>query len=339
MGQIYICITVDWEGEYLDNITDLINMRKQIGFDVPFTHFICSNYFLTDSNTENTADYIKTAIKPHDEVGLHIHCYKELIENVPTVAFKTDQNYYNVPSWFEENIAKKIIPSYKRNVTGRGVPLSIYTKTEIEKIITVSRDLLCKHLNLEQIKGFRAGGWIANDTVLDIVEDLGFTYDSSAVAPSILSQGFSRNSLGNKKDDFGDKNGLFTEHLLKLWGYNQQTDGFLKNSNILQYHKQEAIQTHSQAFKYNKLVEIPNNCGLTDFCSPHKTVLPLIKQYLHKIEQNPDESFLIVYGCHQEGDKYYKNQLLEFFSEITKLNSADIKFIRMEEVIELGLVK
>ena len=218
MGHIYVSITVDWEGEELRHVDELIKIRKRIGNEIPFTHFICPNYFVSNFNHEFTLNKIKSAITPYDEVGLHVHCYSELINNVPGVEFRTEQNYHNVPGWFEEKIVKKIIPSYQRHVSGRGVPLSVYSKGEIEKIITVSKKLLSQHLQLDKINGFRAGGWIANDTVLKAVEKLNFSYDSSAVAPSIFSQGFSIDNPGNKKDDFGDSNGVFTEQLLKLWG-------------------------------------------------------------------------------------------------------------------------
>ena len=145
--------------------------------------------------------------------------------------------------------------------------------------------------------------------------------------------------MGNKKDGFGDKNGIFTEHLLKLWGYDEQTEGFLKNTNILKYNKQEAIQTNSQVFKYNYLVEIPNNCGLTDFCSVHQTVLPLINEYLTEIHENTNKSYIIVYGCHQEGDTHYKTNLLELFYELKKLDTSLIRFIRMEDALNLNLIK
>lgn len=334
MGHIYVCITVDWEGEDLSQIDNLIKIRKKIGSEIPFTHFICPNYFVSNSNHEFNVDKIKSAIRTYDEVGLHIHCYKELINNIPGVEFRKEQNYHNVPGWFEEKIVKKIIPSYQRHVSGRGVPLSVYTKSEIEKIITVSKELLRQHLQLDKVSGFRAGGWIANDTVLEVVEKLDFIYDSSAVAPSIFSQGFSKKNIGNKIDDLGDSNGVFTEQLLKLWGYNQQPEGFLKNINILHYNNQEAIQIHSQPFKYNKLIEIPNNCALTEFCSAQKTVIPLIKKYLKILQQNPHESFVIVYGCHQEGDIKFKKDLLKFFFELSKLDNSLIKFVRMDELIK-----
>lgn len=339
MGHIYICITIDWEGESLDQVYDLIKIRERIKMDVPFTHFICPNYFIKNANHEFTVDKIKRAIAPSDEIGLHIHCYKELIKNIPDVEFRTEHNYHNVLGWFEEKVIKKIIPSYNGNVSGCGVPLSVYSKSEIERIITFSKELLCKHLQLNNLSGFRAGGWIANDEVLEVVEKLNFEYDSSAVAPSIFSQGFEKDNIGNKKDDFGDKNGIFTEHLLKLWGYNQQAEGFLKNINILRYHKQEAIHIDSQAYKCNQLVEIPNNCAMTDFCSPHKTVLPLIEKHQQRLLQDPDESYLIVYGCHLESDIQYKIKLVEFFLELSKLDNSQIEFIRMDEVIKLGLVK
>ncbi len=334
MGHIYVCITVDWEGEELSKINDLIKIRKQIGNEIPFTHFICPNYFVSNFNNEFIVNKIKSAITPYDEVGLHIHCYKGLINNVPGVEFRKEQNYHNVPGWFEEKIVKKIIPSYRRNVSGRGVPLSVYSKGEIEKIITVCKELLTQHLQLDEVNGFRAGGWIANDTVLEVVEKLNFVYDSSAVAPSIFSHGFSKNNTGNKIDNRGDSNGIFTEHLLKLWGFNMQPEGFLKNINILHYNNQEAIQIHSQPFRFNKIIEIPNNCALTEFCSAQKTVLPLIKKYLQSLEQNPNESFVIVYGCHQEGDIQFKNDLLKFFFELSRLDTSLIKFVRMDEVIK-----
>ena len=335
MGHIYICITIDWEGESLESVSDLISIRNKIDTKIPFTHFICPNYFIRNLQS-NTSNIIKNAIEPIDEVGLHIHCYKELIESISGIEFRTEENYHNTLSWFEENIIKKIFPKYHRNISGRGVPLSVYSKDEIRKIIAKSKDLLQENLNIVNINGFRAGGWIANDTVLDVVEESNFKYDSSAVAPSILSQGFSVMSTGNKLDDYGDNTKIFTEHLIKLWGYKIIKQGFLKNENILRFNNQQAIKIDSKPFNYNSLLEIPNNCGLTDFCSYQKTLIPLVKEYQKAIIEDPDNSFLIVYGCHQEGDLYYKNLLLDFLQEIQKLDSSSIKFIRMQDVLNIS---
>lgn len=337
MGKVYICITVDWEGEHLNNVEELISIRKKIGSDIPFSHFICPNYFTSYANPVDNAKAILSAIEPIDEVGLHIHCYKDLIKSIPGLLFKTDNNYHNTLSWFEKKIVKKVLPAYNRSISGRGVPLSTYTKNEIEKIISKSKELLCDSLILNNISGFRAGGWIANDTVLEIVAKLGFLYDSSAVAPSILSQGYTHQNRGDLTDDYGDKNGIFTDHILDLWGYQQNEGGFLKNKNILQAQNCKAIQITSQPYQVNSLYEIPNNCGLSDFCTVEKTVFPLIKCYIKNIELNPELSFLIVYGCHQEGDYQYKKELLNLFSSLSKIDSSFIKFIRMNEVSALNL--
>lgn len=339
MGKIYICITVDWEGENLKFVDDLLKIRKEIDSDIPFTHFICPNYFT--QNIKGAAQSIKKAIKPIDEIGLHIHCYRDLINYIPDVSFKTDHNYYNVPGWFENRIINKIFPKYQRSVSGRGVPLSVYNKSEIEKIINKSKSLLCDNLNIDAIKGFRAGGWIANDTILEITEKSGFKYDSSAIAPSILSNGYSENNMGTFEDDYGDKNGVFSEYIVKLWGYMEQTEGFLKNTKILEAQKGMAVQTTLQPYLINNLLEIPNNCGLSDFCSVEKTVFPLINEYLFKIQQDSDLSYVIVYGCHQEGAMEYKKQMLRLFSKLEAMDTSMVEFKRMDEIFEfkrLGLL-
>lgn len=333
MGHINICLTVDWEGENLDNLNDLIVLRKHIGEEIPFTHFICPNYFLTTNNTKKTAAKIKQAIHLNDEIALHIHCYKDLIKYTSDIAFRTDQNYHKVPNWLEKKVITKIIPFYKRKITGRGVPLSVYNKEEITTIINDSRNLLCEHLNLKSISGFRAGGWIANDEVLEVVDALNFKYDSSAVSPSIFSQGLSKDDEGNKKDDYGNKNGIFADHLLNLWGYRLQTSGFLKNEKIRLYNNNEAVDINTQPFKFNQLVEIPNNCGLTDYCSFEKTVIPLIKEQLNRLAENPNQSFTIVYGCHQEDEMLNKLNLIEFINQISEIDSPLIKFIKMKDVL------
>lgn len=332
MGKVYICITVDWEGENLQNTGDLIQIRRKIAGDIPFTHFICPNYFLHDKNSDRPIHRIKAAIRPVDEIGLHIHCYRELIQSIPGLVFRTDHNYHNIPGWFENKIIKKIFPFYHRKITGRGVPLSVYNNEEIEQIIEHSVNLLSEKLQIEKILGFRAGGWIANDNVLDIVLKYGFLYDSSAVPPVLLSNGYNRNSQGNGMDDYNDHNGIFTEQVVNLWGYSHHTEGYLKNIKIHGAYDNGSIETETQPFYYDNLLEIPDNCALTDFCSPQKTVIPLINKYVRNLRENPRNSFLIVYGCHQEGDLFYKQQLLFFINEVLKLYPADVDFIRLNQV-------
>lgn len=332
MGMINICITVDWEGEHLDNVYDLIKMREHFKCKVPLTHFICPNYFVQTQSQATNRHLIDQALQPTDEVALHIHCYKELIDHIGEINFKTEQNYHNPPNWFEEKFIKKIFPAYSRNISGRGVPLSVYSPKEIQAIVASCQELLKKNIGRDDIKGFRAGGWIANDDVLEIVSELGFRYDSSAVPPSILSSGYSRGHRGNKKDDYHDANGIFTEHIIKLWGYQKQENGFLKNTKILEANNGKAIQVTTQPFKFKNITMIPNNCALADFCSPSKTIIPLIKKTLYQSVIHPGNSYVLVFGCHQEGDYFYKEQLVRFVNSVIKMDSDKINFVNMRHI-------
>lgn len=334
-----MCLTVDWEGEHLKNVQDLISTRKMIGREIPLTHFICPNYFTSKNTRSKNAEIIKTAIYQNDEVGLHIHCFEDLINEIATIPFRTNHNYHNLPNWIERKLIKKIWPRYNRKITGRGVPLSVYSTHEIHKIIHFSRKLLCQYLSINEPIGFRAGGWIANDTILSIVQKLEFAYDSSAVAPVILSKHFSDKHSGNKRDNYGRKNGLFTEHIINLWGSKKQEVSFLKNDNINHYMDNKPIEIHTQPFYIDQLIEIPNNCGLSDFCSPDKTIIPLIKSYLKQLSQDPEKSFLIVYGCHQEGDIHYKSRLIDLMYSLNELKTDAIEFITMKDVLNLDLIK
>lgn len=335
MGTIYICITVDWEGEKLSDLPELKQVRKKAGRSIPFTHFICPNYFThTSARNATNADKIKPAIYQTDEIGLHIHCYRNLVE-AADVEFRTAHNYYNPPTRLERKL-QQLIPFFQKKVSGRGVPLSVYHAAEVLKITETSLFLLQKHLSISNVKGFRAGGWLANDVVLDTVSDLGFQYDSSAVPPAILSQGYSAQSVGNKQDDYGDTNGVFTEHIIGLWGNNLQTEGFLKNSKIRTAKKTEIITIGHQPFGYDaNLLEIPNNVGLTDFSSYAQTVMPLIHSYIGQLNENPNQDFVVVYGCHQEGEAAYKAMLLEFIIEVQQLHSPYIQFTTLSAIAGL----
>lgn len=332
MGSVKVCITVDWEGEDLSYLPDLELLRKRLKVDVPFTHYICPNYFVHDITA---ASKIKEAVRDCDEVGLHLHCYKPLVEQVAKVDFRIEQNYHAVPSVWEEYLGK-IFPFLQNKPSGRGVPLSVYNSDEIKQIVETSVNVLKKELGLDKVQGFRAGGWIASDTVLDVVCDLGFGYDSSAVPPAILSDGYDTGSDGNYKDDYGDTNGVFTSHILKLWGRELQASGFLKNENIQRANPNWAIEVGQQPFVYNQLVEVVNNVGLTDFSSPTKTVLPTLKNALEQLKEKPDEDIILVYGCHLEGDSYYKALVLDFVHEALEYSDGNVEFVTVDTAMRQG---
>lgn len=151
---------------------------------------------------------------------------------------------------------------------------------------------------------------MTNDLVFDALQKLGFQYDSSAFPPEILSQNYSIDCTGSLEDDYGDKNGLYTQYILDLWGAHQQTEGFLSNQYFKEVHH-KPISRSSQSFYVKDILEIPINCGMADFASFEKTWEPtLIKS--KKILESSGKGSLLMLGIHQEGNWDYKKAMIRF---------------------------
>ncbi len=329
MGKVLINLSVDWEGEHLRNICDLDEVRKQIGRDIPITHFICPSYFLKYPKWK--AKRIRHLIYEGDEVALHIHCWKKLIEAVPGVNFRDKPDFYS-PKSFIPAIQKKIL----KRINGRGVPLSAYSYEEIKKIVTFSTQLLNEHLPINPIKGFRAGGWMASDIVLNAISDLHFEYDASAVPPALLSQGYNVNKghRGNYFDDFGKTNGLFTDFVINLWGHNQQNNKVFKNTDILEKTKYKGIQALHQPFNIYNITEHPNNLGMSDYISVKKTLLPGLSKAL-ELSNKTTAPVVLSTGCHQEGGYEYKTPIINFFNALTSKQQRQIHWLTLGQINQL----
>lgn len=312
--KVIVCLTVDWEGEHFRNLHDLKSLLGKYAIDIPVTHFICPAYFT--SKTKDASKQIANIVRKQDEVALHLHAYKSLIRYCG-IPFRTDHNYYKKPLsdmliFFPRRFQKTI----KSNlVSGRGVPLGIYTDDEIDSLIKKSILLLKQKLNLENIAGFRAGGWLLRDQVFQLLAKNGFSYDSSAVPPGILSQGFSKKSAGNQMDDYGYHNGYFTSLVTRLWGGQLQKETFLSNSNIVNATRQNPIEKTTQPFMIDSIIEMPNNAGLSDFASADKSWIPLLQKGMEAVNVS-GRPFFINFGCHQEGQAMHKLAVADFMEHL-----------------------
>ena len=159
---LHINISVDWEGHYLHSLHDFVAFRKKHFADVPFTHYVCPNYFLKKKKSK----IFNEIILPQDEIALHLHSWKPLVQAVG-VKFKTDNNYFE--SYL--NSAPKFLKNLL--ISGRGVPITVYNYEELHKLISFSKQLLEDTFEVK-VQGFRAGGWIANKDVFKILEELDF---------------------------------------------------------------------------------------------------------------------------------------------------------------------
>lgn len=332
--KVIICLTVDWEGEHFRNLHDLKSLLGKYASDVPVTHYICPAYFT--SKIRHASKQIANVVRQQDEVALHLHAYKSLIRYCG-IAFRTEHNYYkkhlsDMLSFFPRNLRNII----KTNlVSGRGVPLGIYTDDEIDTMIKKTVLILKQELNRQNITGFRAGGWLLRDQMFPLLANHGFTYDSSAVPPCILSQGFSKKNPGDQLDDYGYRNGYFTELVSRLWGGQLQNEKFLCNRKIVNAAQQNPIQKTTQPFMIDSIIEMPNNAGLSDFASAEKSWIPMLHKGMEAVSWS-GRPFFINFGCHQEGLAKYKLAVAEFMQHLTNFKEH-IQFMTVQQASLIAL--
>jgi phosphotransferase system HPr-like phosphotransfer protein len=89
--RVHVSISVDWEGRDLSaiNLNAFRTLRKAHP-NVPLTHFLNAAYFTKrDANATRVQADIRRALRPGDELGLHIHPWKTLVE-AAGVKFRTE---------------------------------------------------------------------------------------------------------------------------------------------------------------------------------------------------------------------------------------------------------
>ncbi len=331
MPKIQINFSIDWEGESLFELKDLIKFRRKLRYEIPITHFICPAYYLIDR--QENAKRTMSAIFTGDEIGLHFHALKPLVKSAG-VEFRWDENFYRpLSSWLVVLLNK--LPVNLRNyvfssiVSGRGVPLGVYTQSEIKKLLLFSKELLQNIFENHTISGVRVGGWLASDRVLRVIEQLDFKYDASSVPPEIFSQGYSITNIGNKQDDYFDENGIFTDYILKIWGAKEIPIGFLKNTIYKKIFGEKFLTYKSQPFSIlPQLTEIPNNLGLSDFVS-EATMRQTFDEMLAQASETPQ---LMSIGCHVEGEEESKLAVFRFIEYIQKEHSDRVEFITLDSL-------
>ncbi|HEY8272474.1 MAG TPA: hypothetical protein VIG33_16395 [Pseudobdellovibrionaceae bacterium] len=258
--QINLIISVDWEGFSLEdaNLEAFRKFREDYP-EVKIVHFLNAAYFLQKgADAPSIQKKINSVIRPGDELGLHIHAFETLLE-AAGVKYREDYNF-----WGREK-SKPI-----NNVRGHDVPLSIYSESEIRKIVRTSLNILEEN-GFKNLKSFRAGGWAASPEVLNALVKEGLTIDSSAVPPEIV------------KNVTGEETPLYSKIVNKLW---QQT--------TVQSDTAYEIKTET-----GTIVEVPNNFGLADYITGEE-VFEKFKVLFDNLDFNSNRPVNIHYGFHEE---------------------------------------
>jgi hypothetical protein len=174
---IRVVVSVDWEGRELSdtNLQAMANFRKSFPA-VPLVQFLNAAYFTKPSaNAATVSAQIKRALLPSDELGLHIHGWKKLVQ-ASGVTFRKSPTFWGEP----------LDESGCGYDCGQEVAISAYSTDEMRSIIAYSVRTLNNN-GLGRATSFRSGGWMGAANVRSALVAEGFTVDHSAVATNYLA--------------------------------------------------------------------------------------------------------------------------------------------------------
>ncbi len=170
VGHIVVAVTIDWEGAYIspDGLDGLDEVRSAIG-PVPLTHFVSAGYFSKATVDPAALSSITAAIRPGDELALHLHGWKSLA--------------------LAASITPRLSPSFLTGTdqlleledgdVGFDLDLDAYSVPELRALLQTSRRLL-EPLHVKVSTTFRAGGYLGTPKVLEAIRAEGILVDSSA---------------------------------------------------------------------------------------------------------------------------------------------------------------
>ena len=190
---VYVAWTFDWEGfdvnqSYLDAITAQVNRH----YNIPLTHFFNPRIYLPSVVSAERANYLTSFVKQRqeiygDEVQLHLHMHYDLIE--------------------ASGVSVRKESKWGKNTDGYDVLTTSYTEEELGKIIAWAIKQFQVH-GFSNPSGYRAGGWFADEKVLQVLQNQGFKYDASGrekyLWGGILTSPWDLNSLS--QPFYPDKN-------------------------------------------------------------------------------------------------------------------------------------
>jgi len=186
-GRIIVALTIDWEGAEAtsEELATLSKLRTALGA-APLTHFVSAAYLTANRTTATT---IAGAIRPGDELAVHLHAWHSLAR--------------------ASGIEPRLSPSFltgtdqllKLDDPGFDVDLDTYEVAELRAMLRTSRRLL-EQIGVPVSRSFRAGAYLATPKVLLALGAEGYRADSSAVDPHLL-------------DELGDS--VLPDRLAQLW--------------------------------------------------------------------------------------------------------------------------
>lgn len=277
-----IVISVDWEGLSLDdyNIQKILKFKHRWG--IPLTHFVSPGYW-TFSATQKAAQYLEAnhSVFKGDEIGLHLHAPAHFIKEVG-ISLRTSPAFSHSG---DEN---------DRELTGQEVMLFAYDEPEFLAIVQKGLEIL-QAQGFTDLHSFRAGGWMLGPHHHQVLQDLGFYWDSSAVPHSAL------------KGTIWERENLY-RYARVLW---------------------QGVSANTQPYSLlSHLTEVPNHLGAIDYWKADQVQSHLEQVLSQSLE---DSSRLLVLTCHQETFAENEQKMNDFMYSLYRQRDYQLRFIKIDE--------
>ena len=175
-AKITVYVTVDWEGVSLDNdnLETMQEFRRKYPH-IAMLQLITPSYWLRpDVNKAAITAQIKSTFLAIDQVGLHIHGWKSLL------------NYCQVPYQYTPSFADQD-EACELGDCGYSVSLeNAYSEADLSKLVACGGDILVQQ-GFAKPTHFRAGGWQFGPKLSAALQANGFTWDSSRIDVNLLT--------------------------------------------------------------------------------------------------------------------------------------------------------
>lgn len=283
-AKIYVLVSVDWEGRDLSeyNLNQMKNFRSKYP-QIPLLHFISAAYWTKASSYPSDVNAkISSVLKPIDEIGLHVHSWKSLIENVGV-------NYRHFPKWTPSIYHQSEVDRCYSADCGHEVPLWAYQPEEIKSILEGSVQILKENLKswplaqfgFNKVQSFRAGGWMADSKVQQSLFETGFMFDSSEVSPKLFKN-------------------ILNAYQIPAW-----VTSIWPSANLVNQGAYPLISKNNHT-----LYEMSDNGCLADYMSAGD-MLSVFKENAKAQSENPNKDFYVTIGFHQETASSYLRRVEE----------------------------